>query len=351
MYIGAVWPGFTVFPDWLSSGAGQWWIDEIVTYYKKVAFDGIWIDVSEAVSFCVGSCGTGKLALNPVHPPFQLGVDLDFTYPEGFNLTNATEATAAIAASASQASRDATKETTDSVAVVSPTASPVYVRTKPTPGVRNVNHPPYALDNAIGDLAVGAVAPNATHEDGTLEYDVHSLFGHQILNATYNALLAVFPDKRPFIVGRSTFVGSGKWAGHWGGDNHALYSYMSLSIPQALTFSLFGIPMFGVDTCGFAGNSDEELCNRWMQLSAFFPYYRNHNSLDTISQEAYVWSSVIDASKKAMHIRYLLLPYMYTLFYLAHTTGSTVMRALAWEVSTPISCPFSYFLMFPKVPQ
>lgn len=32
-----------------------------------------------------------------------------------------------------------------------------------------------------------------------------------------------------------------------------------------------------------------------------------------------------------MYIRYSLLPYMYTLFHLSHTTGSTVMRALAWE--------------------
>lgn len=32
-----------------------------------------------------------------------------------------------------------------------------------------------------------------------------------------------------------------------------------------------------------------------------------------------------------MNIRYTLLPYMYTLFHQAHTTGSTVMRALAWE--------------------
>lgn len=32
-----------------------------------------------------------------------------------------------------------------------------------------------------------------------------------------------------------------------------------------------------------------------------------------------------------MAIRYSLLPYMYSLFYLSHTTGSTVMRALAWE--------------------
>jgi alpha-glucosidase len=86
-----------------------------------------------------------------------------------------------------------------------------------------------------------------------------------------------------------------------------------------------------VDTCGFGGNADEELCNRWMQLSAFFPFYRNHNTLSANSQEAYVWASVADASRKAMAIRYSLLPYMYTLFYFAHTTGSTVMRALSWE--------------------
>jgi alpha-glucosidase len=89
--------------------------------------------------------------------------------------------------------------------------------------------------------------------------------------------------------------------------------------------------MFGADTCGFADNTDMELCNRWMQLSAFFPFYRNHNILGAISQEAYRWSSVIDASKSAMSIRYQLLPYIYTLFYHAHIHAETVMRALAWE--------------------
>jgi hypothetical protein len=39
-------------------------------------YDGIWIDMSEVASFCVGSCGTNMLHLNPVHPPlgeFQSG--------------------------------------------------------------------------------------------------------------------------------------------------------------------------------------------------------------------------------------------------------------------------------------
>ena len=264
LYIGDVWPGYTVFPDWIGGGAGKWWSSEMTNWHSKIAFDGAWIDMSEASSFCIGSCGSGNITMNPVHPPFKLNGEpgeLVLTYPEGFNLTNATAAASASSAAASQSSAYPTAQTSSG----SPNYRPTTI---PTPGVRNVNYPPYVINNVNGELAVHAVSPNATHADGTEEYDVHNLFGHQILNATYNALLSATPGLRPFIIGRSTFAGSGKWAGHWGGDNTSLFAYMFFSIPQALSFSLFGIPMFGVDTCGFNGNSDEELCSRWMQLSA-----------------------------------------------------------------------------------
>ncbi|KAL1980272.1 hypothetical protein VTN96DRAFT_4416 [Rasamsonia emersonii] len=328
LYIGAVWPGYTVFTDWHHPKANDWWTNELTLWHEKVAFDGIWLDMNEVSSFCVGSCGTGNLTLNPVHPNFALPGEpgaVIYDYPEDFNVTNATAAASASAASSSQAAATATA--TSSSTTIS------YLRTTPTPGVRNVNYPPYVINHVQEghDLSVHAVSPNATHVDGVQEYDVHNLWGYQETNATYHALLSIFPGKRPFIISRSTFAGSGRWAGHWGGDNASKWAYMFFSIPQALSFSLFGIPMFGVDTCGFNGNTDEELCNRWMQLSAFFPFYRNHNVLSAIPQEPYNWASVIEASKSAMRIRYALLPYLYTLFYLAHTTGSTVMRALAWE--------------------
>lgn len=51
--------------------------------------------------------------------------------------------------------------------------------------------------------------------------------------------------------------------------------------------SLLGAPMFRADTYRFTDNADMELCNRQMQLSAFFPFYRNNNILGAISQEAY----------------------------------------------------------------
>jgi len=88
--------------------------------------------------------------------------------------------------------------------------------------------------------------------------------------------------------------------------------------------------MVGADTCGFGarafiwsfqyltlnlpfhfigGNANEELCNRWMQLAAFTPFFRNHNIRGAISQEPYRWDSVAHASRAAIAVRYALLPY------------------------------------------
>lgn len=88
---------------------------------------------------------------------------------------------------------------------------------------------------------------------------------------------------------------------------------------------------FGVETCGFNGNADMELCTRWMQLSAWYPLYRNHNNRNTIAQEAYRWATTAEATRRIMNIRYSLLPYTYTLFHKANVAGETVLRALAWE--------------------
>jgi alpha-glucosidase len=216
IYIGDVWPGYTVFPDWLANNTQGWWTEGFRNFSQIANFDGIWLDMNEASSFCVGSCGSSNVTQNPVHPPFGLSGEpgqIIFSYPEGFNLTNATEAAAASSGSSSQAAAFSTS--TSSTATTSSSTPTATIDTT----VENINYPPYAINHhqSPHDLAVHAVSPNATHHDGTKEYDIHNLWGYLETRATYNALTDIHPERRPFIITRSTFPGSGVVAGHWGG--------------------------------------------------------------------------------------------------------------------------------------
>ncbi|GME82688.1 unnamed protein product [Ambrosiozyma monospora] len=274
VYIGEVWPGPSAFPDFFANSTKDWWTKALKDWYRDVQFDGIWLDKNEPTSHCMGSCGK---------PP--------------------------------------TGEPTDE-----------YLET--IEGRGDVNHPPYVINNIRDegcDLAAHYVAPNATHQDGSLEFDLHNLYGYSESKVTYESLLDIFPGKRPFVLSRSTHTGSGKYSVHWGGDNESKWSYLQFSISQAFSFGLFGIPFFGADICGFSGNAEEEMCSRWMQLGAFFPFYRNHNTVGTIHQEPYCWESVAEATRNATSIRYSLLSYYYTLLAYANLKdGLPVMRALSW---------------------
>ncbi|XP_029885184.1 sucrase-isomaltase, intestinal-like [Aquila chrysaetos chrysaetos] len=99
-----------------------------------------------------------------------------------------------------------------------------------------------------------------------------------------------------------------------------------------MEFSLFGISFTGADICGFFKDSEYELCLRWMQLGAFYPYSRNHNQKGTRRQDPVSWNSTFqEISRTMLNIRYTLLPYLYTLMYDAHAHGSTVIRPMLHE--------------------
>jgi len=202
---------------------------------------------------------------------------------------------------------------------------------------KNVNYPPYMpsirLDNADHGLADKSLCGDSVHHLG-LHYDVHNLFGWSQSQPTLQGVRDA-TGGRGLVLSRSTFVGSGQWVAHWLGDNFSNWPNLRYSIIGMLQFNQFGIPMVGADICGFIGNTEEELCLRWHQLGAFYPFSRNHNTIGAKAQDPGVFGDpTASIIRDALMIRYHLLPYLYTLFYLHTKDGNTVARPLWHEFST-----------------
>ncbi|XP_074410899.1 lysosomal alpha-glucosidase isoform X1 [Zonotrichia albicollis] len=197
----------------------------------------------------------------------------------------------------------------------------------------NLEHPPYVPGVFGGRLQAGTICASSQQYLSS-HYNLHSLYGLSEAVASHSALLRV-RGKRPFIISRSTFAGHGRYAGHWTGDVGSDWQQLYYSIPEVLLFNLFGVPLVGADICGFLGDTNEELCVRWTQLGAFYPFMRNHNDHGNRPQEPFVFSPPAQAAmRNALRLRYSLLPFLYTLFHRAHSAGETVARPLFLEFPT-----------------
>ena len=194
--LGRVWPGYAAFPDWFAPKTQQWWSDALAEFYEKVPFDGIWIDMNEVTTLfdCDQECYPDQESLSS--PSSRLG----------------------------NSSEDYTNLPFD------PTNHSIYWQ---------------------------SILLNATHYTEMeeqkrlmIEFNLHNLWGAMQMNATHHFLTKepkyINNNKRPFILSRSTFAGSGKWGSHWLGDNWSQWSYMKYSIPgiMSMNVTIIGLTQF-----------------------------------------------------------------------------------------------------------
>ncbi|XP_027968262.1 lysosomal alpha-glucosidase isoform X2 [Eumetopias jubatus] len=194
----------------------------------------------------------------------------------------------------------------------------------------DLENPPYVPGVVGGTLRAATICASSRQFLST-HYNLHNVYGLTEALASHRALVRA-RGTRPFVISRSTFAGHGRYAGHWTGDVWSSWEQLSYSVPEILLFNLLGVPLVGADVCGFLGSTSEELCVRWTQLGAFYPFMRNHNDLKSLPQEPYRFSETAqEAMRKALSLRYALLPYLYLLFHRAHVLGETVARPLFLE--------------------
>jgi alpha-glucosidase len=166
-------------------------------------------------------------------------------------------------------------------------------------------------------------------DDGTsLDHRAaHNIFGMQNVRATYEGVLKLRPDERPFVLTRAAYAGTARYAATWTGDNSATWNHLGMSTPMLLNLGLSGFPMVGDDIGGFANSPPADLLTRWYELGAFNPIFRNHAAKGTADREPWVNGPDHEAIRRRyIELRYQLLPYIYSQTEETSRTGIPLMR-------------------------
>lgn len=276
LFLGTVWPGICAFPDFMKPAVNEIWAD-LVSSWLDNGIDGIWLDMNEPSIFIIVDRVRVMLA--------------DLFDNKNF--------------------------------------SPEQISTCLSPYLSNLGTKDTNKFNGSGNME----AFHINNNNEVLEHKFfHNAYAFLEVSATSRGFKQHAPHKRHFILSRSGFAGIQQYAAIWTGDNQSDWGHLQSSIPQLLSLGISGVQFVGADVGGFSDDTDPELFIRWMQLGAFYPFFRNHNSNNSISQEPYNFGKDNEnLIRQAIELRYSLLPYFYLLFKQAQRTGDPIMRPMLYE--------------------
>jgi len=182
------------------------------------------------------------------------------------------------------------------------------------------------LDNVHRIEEQGFTTRTAPHSE------IHNIVGLENARATYEGLLKLRPDERPFVLTRATYAGGQRYGFTWTGDNFATWNHLRLATQMVLNLGLSGISFVGADVGGFNGTPSSDLLTRWVELAAFSPFYRNHANKNTLAHELWVHGPEQETIRRRyVETRYRLLPYIYSLADESSRTGLPMMRPIFLE--------------------
>lgn len=188
------------------------------------------------------------------------------------------------------------------------------------------------------------IAPNASY------IAAENLLAYPLQNAKgiYEGQRSTDPNKRVFILTRSAYAGSQRYAAAvWSGDIGARWDDMKAQIAAGINFSMSGLPYWSMDIGGFMVEdryqgekmSDKdreewrEMLTRWYQFGAFTPLFRSHGQYPYRE----IWNIAPDdhaAYKSILYyqkLRYKLLPYIYSIAGKTYHDDYTIMRGLPMD--------------------
>eukprot|EP00429_Kryptoperidinium_foliaceum_P020597 CAMPEP_0176048522 /NCGR_PEP_ID=MMETSP0120_2-20121206/24104_1 /TAXON_ID=160619 /ORGANISM="Kryptoperidinium foliaceum, Strain CCMP 1326" /LENGTH=755 /DNA_ID=CAMNT_0017381941 /DNA_START=84 /DNA_END=2351 /DNA_ORIENTATION=+ len=151
--------------------------------------------------------------------------------------------------------------------------------------------------------------------------------------AERKGVAAKAPTKRFFSLNRAWSPGMARLgAAVWTGDVSATWEDLKGTPGMMLNWVLGGAPYVGCDIGGFNGQTNGKHLTRWLQIGAFMPIMRVHSVIDATPHFPWLFGDdAARAMRRAIELRYRLVPYHYSLAHRLYRTGKHWIRPLVME--------------------
>jgi alpha-glucosidase len=150
--------------------------------------------------------------------------------------------------------------------------------------------------------------------------------------AQLQSLRSVSANRRFYSINRAWQPGTARMgATVWTGDLLADWDWLVQTPGMMLNWGLAGSPYVACDIGGFWPNTTGLLLTRWYQVGVFMPTMRVHSVIDATPHFPWLWGDFAEPMRKALNLRYQLVPYHYSLAHQMYDTGKLWMRPLVAE--------------------
>jgi alpha-D-xyloside xylohydrolase len=184
-------------------------------------------------------------------------------------------------------------------------------------------------------LGVGAIkvdfgegAPvNGQYHSGMSGWFEHNLYPLRYNKAVAEVTKEVTGDD--VIWARSAWAGSQRYPLHWGGDAENTDSAMAAELRGGLSFGLSGFTYWSHDVGGFVQKAPRDLYRRWMAWGVLTSHTRAHGAPP---REPWEYDEALTEDfRKALGLRYSLMPYIYAQAKDSSARGFPMVRPLFFE--------------------
>lgn len=157
-------------------------------------------------------------------------------------------------------------------------------------------------------------------------------YEHNLYPVRYNDVVADVTEEVTgdgIIWARSGWAGSQRYPVHWGGDAENTNSAMAATLRAGLSMGLSGFTYWAHDMGGFVNRPSTELYRRWTPFGALTSHTRAHGAPP---REPWEYGEAFEEDfRRAIELKYSLMPYIYAQSVAASADGHPMMRALFIE--------------------